>query len=262
MAEAEITHPSEGSLEKASGLILSREFGDYAFNLRVKPEVLEGQRILNFGSGGSNIGKGLEKRGVKADVVELDLRFEPGRPWLDTLLRLIASRIEPKSELYQKLVNIRRQLGGVTGRDFVQGDGRALPLPERTFDTILAHYSTYLLPDPESKRAVFRELLRVGDTLHCGPIFKSDFEILQGLADEMGFEIVVCHPFPMAFRKEEFMIKKPENYSEYIEEHDPEQRIQQPKADAPKITRVKNVVLSADMKGSSFIVLRRKKLSP
>lgn len=255
-----ISKISRKSLERESLLVESRNLGEYVFNLRFEPEVLTGQKVLNFGSGGSHIGKELKRKRVNADIVELDLKFDPGNiwtMWLVAPIRLLESHIDSGSDLHEKLVNIRKQLALIKGRDFVQGDGRALPFPDRTFDTVLAHYSTYQIPN-KAKRAVYRELLRVGDILHCGPIFKPDYEVLQELAEEMGFEIVVCHPFPTAFGKEDFVIRNPGDYSQYTKEENAKQRIQPPKTAGPKITRVLGKAISASIKGSSFIVLRRK----
>lgn len=251
--------------ESVEGKIISNfGLGEYGLHLCFKPEALEGKMILNFGCGGSNIGRDLRRKEIKADVIDLDLVLDSvsgdlTTVWLTSGIKFLAGYVNKDSPIYEKLVRIRRKIARTTGRNFIQGDGRALPFADRTFDTILAHYSTYQIPT-QFKRPVYRELLRVGDILHCGPIFGEDFDVLKPLAQELNFEIIVCHPLPRPFAKEDFIIRSPEDYDRYLRERDEDERIIHPKKEVSKISRIFGYPHTASMEGSSFIVLRRKEL--
>jgi len=253
------------SLESLEGKIISNfGLGEYGLHLCFKPEALEGKMILNFGCGGSNIDRDLRRKEIKADVIDLDLVFDSvssdlTKAWLTSGIKFLAGHVDEDSSIYEKLVRIRRKIARITGRNFIQGDGRALPFADRTFDTILAHYSTYQIPG-QFKKPVYRELLRVGDTLHSGPIFGQDFDALKPLAQELNFEIIVCHSLPRHFAKEDFIIRSSEDYDRYLRGHDKDERIIRPKKEASKTSRILGYLQTASMEGSSFIVLRRKEL--
>lgn len=201
LSEIFSTRPASKTPDFEGKHITGREWVQYKLTLGISSETLQGKKVLNFGSGGSNIGEELKKEGIVSQVVDLDLKFDPigvdpyyrPHPFKFILAHYanVPLKIFKHGKIHDKLVNIRRQFSGTDGRTFVQGDGRSLPFPDRAFDYVLAFASTYQIYY-EAKEKVYRELMRVGKILHLGPIYKIDFNILQKLAEELGYEVVAC----------------------------------------------------------------------
>lgn len=233
-------------------VVKGRKIGDYALGMGFNPELLRGQTVLNFGCGGSNLGRDLERKNINADIVELDVRFNPSTSIIAPVIEKVQKHIRPYSTLYGKLDRIRQDMSGITNRNFVQADGKALPFSDETFDTVIAYHSTYQVPE-YAKEEVFRELLRVGKALFCGPIFKDDFERLSKLALEQNCEIVACHPLPF-FNNKNFIFKSTEDYNNYINSQVYNQRIQKPKFAKP----IHIPILEENINLGHYIVLRRK----
>ena len=236
----------------------------YESMLGIKPEALKNKTIINFGSGASNIGKDLKDKQIDCSVVDLDLKYDPWknsenpfRLFAALPVHLYLKYFNLKDETRQKLVNLKGKIAGTEGRNFVQGDGRALPFPDEAFDYVLALWSTYQIPS-EAKESVYKELMRVGKILHLDPIFKNDYDLLSKLAAEQGYEIVACQPRPF-LKDVPFMFSSEEDYSKYIKQNDQSDRIKIPeKGDQSVITMLGTKAVFTE--GEYSIVLRRKSI--
>ncbi|MFH2022570.1 MAG: class I SAM-dependent methyltransferase [Patescibacteria group bacterium] len=264
LAEIYSNRPAGKTPKLESAIVTGRSWIEYQSMLGVKPEALKNETILNFGSGASNIGKDLKAKRIDCSVVDLDLQYDPWensenpfRLFAALPVHLYLKYFNPKEETRQKLVNLKRKIVGTEGRNFVQGNGRALPFPDEAFDHVLALWSTYQIPS-EARESVYRELMRVGKTLHLGPIFKNDFDLLSGLAAELGYEIVACQPIPI-LKDIPFMFSSGEDYSKYIEQKGQSDRINIPKRDESSVNTMLGMK-SAGRKGGNTIVLRRKSI--
>lgn len=188
-------------------IVRSRNLKSYKYALLFEDGVLRSRTILNFGAGGSNLGKELQEKDSNSIVVDLDLLNNPGKDYSfrQDPLRFIAAlpirfyleHFKPNKDWRKKIIEVKRKIGDIAERKFVQGDGRNLPFADRTFDTALSLWTTYQIPI-DDREQVFRELMRVADTIHLGPVFGEDYRILCKLALEKGFSIVLSQPFPVS----------------------------------------------------------------
>jgi len=262
LSEIYSIRPANKTANLEGAIVTGRKWGDYQAMLGIKPELLENETVLNFGSGSSNIGKTLKAKGTKCRVVDLDLKYDPWQN-SENPLRLLAAIpvvlyqkwFNPEGETKQKLVNLKRNIAETKGRRFIQGNGRTLPFPDKTFDHVLALWSTYQIP-PEARETVYRELMRVGKILHLGPIFKNDYDLLSKLAAEQDFEIVACQPIPF-IRDLPFMFSSENDYDKYIKQKDQSKRIEIPE-ESESLVNTALGKKSAGMRGGNTIVLRKK----
>lgn len=261
LSEIYSNRPAGKTPKLESAVVTGRSWIEYQSILGVKPEALKNETVLNFGSGASNIGKDLKAKGIDCGVVDLDLKYDPWEnsvnPFrLDAALpvHLYLKYFNPQEQIRQKLVNLKRKIVGTEGRNFVQGDGRALPFPDKEFDHVLALWSTYQIP-PEARETVYRELMRVGKILHLGPISKNDYDLLSRLAPEQGYEIVACQPIPI-LKNVPFMFSSEEDYSNYIKLKDQSDRIKIPKKDEISVNTMLGI--KSAYRGGNTIVLKRK----
>lgn len=196
-------------------IVRSRNLESYEYALLFEDDVLKNRTILNFGAGGSNLGKKLQEKDSNSIVVDLDLLNNPGKDYSfrQDPLRFIAAlpirfyleHFKPNKDWRKKIIKVKRKIGDIAERKFVQGDGRNLPFADRTFDMALSLWTTYQIPI-DDREQVFRELMRVADTIHLGPVFGEDYQILSKLALEKGFSIVLSQPFPVR----DFLLPEPE----------------------------------------------------
>jgi len=143
-------------------------------------------------------------------------------------------------------------VAGTNDRKIIQANGRSLPFRNQHFDYILALWSTYQIPE-EFKEEVFRELMRVGNILHLGPIFKIDYDIIKEVANKEGFEILSCHPFG---KYRQPLIKTEDDYYQLMREPE-NKRIAVPSSKDATLIQFLGV-LTVSSKGGSTIILRRK----
>lgn len=202
----------------------------YEYELSFDPKFLEGKHILNFGSSYSNIGGDLKKRGIEANVANVDLNH----------------------------------LEGHRGT-FVQADGRSLPFKDGSFDIALANLSTYQVP-MNDKEQVYRELMRVGKIIHTGPVWGAEFKILQQLAEEQGFEIVASQPYARARdivkERKPFSFTSEADYDRYTQEHDESERIILPKRENPRIFNVLGHTRLVPTRSGTVVVLKKRQPQP
>lgn len=251
--------PKEKSIE--GDLVSWRGLRAYADWLRFEPHLLTGQTVLNFGSGGSHIGKELEKKKILCNVIDADLKLTGVGPkgfLFSAILQLIDHHVDPDSDLHKRLAHIKRMLAGANGRKLIQADGRTLPFKDRTFDTVLALVSTYQVPE-EAKELVYKELMRVGDVIHCSPIHGNDFKVLEALAQKDNFDIIVCHPTRTIFSKrDEFLADNIDYYQAYKEKYSEEQRVSVPTRNSASTLKIFGKPMAGYGRGN-FIVLQRRK---
>lgn len=215
-------------------IVRSRNLESYRYALLFEVDVLKNRTILNFSAGGSNLGKELQKQGLNSIVVDLDLLNNPGKDYSfrQDPLRFIAAlpirfyleHFKPNKDWRKKIIKVKRKIGDIAERKFVQGDGRNLPFADRTFDMALSLWTTYQIPI-DDREQVFRELMRVADTIHLGPVFGEDYRILSKLALEKGFSIVLSQPFPVRDLlipepERPNVVRTPTDYEEYMRIND------------------------------------------
>lgn len=225
----------------------------YARFLHFDPVLLTNQKVLNFGSGGSSIGKELERKQIQCDVTDVDLQVVGAGVFfarLKTVENILG--LDDKSRFGNRLSSIHKKSSDNNRSNFVQADGRSLPFEDRQFDTILALFSTYQIPDKD-KEQVFRELMRVGNTIHCGPITSKDFSVLNILAQERGFDIIVCRPFS---ERGFFTARNRKDYTFYEEKYSVQERVRSPKISSPKVLSVLDKPIGALISGN-YIVMQR-----
>lgn len=233
-------------------IVTARGLNGYVRYLHFEPTLLEGQSVLNFGSGGSHIGKELAKKKIASRVVDLDLRVTGvGKLlWgLQTVGNFLG--IDDKSKLGRKLKSIHSKSAYREGRNFVQADGRSLPFEDKSFDMVLALASTQQIQD-EDRGLVFRELMRVGNVIHCGPISQNDFGTLKHLSEESNFDIIACLPFG---KRDDFVANNPKYYQEYKEKYSVEQRI---KPSTEESFSAFQMLGKSVIHNGSYIVLQRR----
>lgn len=272
--EINIERPSSRNLECAS--VMGRDWVEYKTVLGIKPDALRDKRVLNFGSGSSNIGRELKSRKNGGRVVDFDLIHDPWEhtdPWETIenayrfstipLIQLYLEYFNPQGKERQGLVNLKRQVAGTEGRDFVQGNGVKLPFKDDAFDYVIAFWSTYQ-PPLEDRGAIYEEFMRVGKIIHISPIFKNDYKLLSKLAEEKDYEIVASLPLDEVG----FSFSSDEDYGSYVRKVAPWHRIGVPYRYEPIIKtqqimgRDGNIreASSVSGDGGNTIVLRRNNL--
>lgn len=199
----------------------ARNWKAYESILGIAPEALTDKIVLNFGSGGSNIDSDLKIKGVNCNVVNLDLRFDPpGMPnnlfdfYVAFKNELSLRLLKPNSVEREQLVSKKRRALNTEGRIIVQGNGRALPFPDKAFDYILALESINYLPG-NAQRIVFEELMRVGNILHLSPVSQNAYEILSETAARCGYEIIAREPIPPLNSNVSFRFSRLEDYDNF-----------------------------------------------
>lgn len=255
-----------------SKIITGRDLASYEKFLGFDRSLFANQTVLNFGCGGSNISGEVRRSGIRANVIDLDLADDPAtgkvgeRSFAAWPLRLVDYFVDDNSALHRKLIDLKRRLGGVSGRTFVQADGRNLPFVDRTFDTTLAFFSTYQVPD-NVKRQVFKELLRVSEALHCAPVTGKEFDILEELTQEEGYELIYSRPIPIATiphytfstvpKDARIKIANSDNYESYVKNTPYSERVRRPKAKSAWVISILGKPLGAIPKGN-LVVMKRK----
>lgn len=248
--EGNISEPTVKSLE--GKIVTARGLKAYARFLHFNPDLLRDQSVLNFGSGGSNIGKELARKKISSRVVDVDLQVTGVGKFLwglKTVGNFLG--IDEKSKLGKKMSSMHAKSAYREGRNFVQADGRSLPFEDKSFDTVLALASTQQVQDGD-RELVFRELMRVGNAIHCGPISQSDFRVLKSLSEEKNFDVIGCFPYGSG----DFIANSPKDYQEYRGKYPAEQRIK-PYA-KESLSSFKALVGSLIDDGTYYIVLQRR----
>lgn len=245
-------------------IITGRRLRSYERQLGFKRSLFEGQNVLNFGCGGSNISGEVKRSGIHANsVVDLDLAFDPGIGPIQTLLRTVDSFTSDNSSLHQRLVEFKHTRGQLKGRRLIQADGRFLPFEDEKFDTTLALFSTYQIPGVD-KFQVFGELLRISNALHCAPVAQYEYEILRRLAEEKGFEVIYSRDTDHTPHEQKINITNATDYATFIEKFPYETRVKNPPESGwlPRISVVspKSVPFSppAEPISSNLVVLKRR----
>ena len=249
-----LTETREGSIETG------RTLGFYTQELFFEPELLQDKKILNLGSGSSNLGRDLEKSKVGCEVVDLDFNFDP---YLSKALKPVRTKVSQLINRYmtgEKKRKTIRKVMGTEGRDMLQGDMVALPFPDHSFDFIFALHSTYQLPS-EKKKLVFEEMMRVANTIHISPVLKEDIHFfIELLEDEyQDFEIVLSYPPDTnMFGENRFVIKDDSDYQKILNGELGEDRIYEPRAEAATYKKDIWGRTHAYVDGGYTLILRRK----
>lgn len=247
---------SEPTVKSLEGKILTgRSLKTYARRLHFSPDILTGQNVLNFGSGGSNIGKDLSKEGISSNVVDLDMQIVGSGKFLSWMKRVeVLVGLSKDSSISRKLTNMHANSSKKDDRKFIQANGRSLPFADRSFDTVLALWSTYQIPD-QDKAQVFGELMRVGNIVHCGPITSKDFDVVNNLCQDNGFDIIACRPF-----KESgvFTAANKDDYKTYKDKFSYQERVRVPEVDSPRVIEIFDRPIGASVSSGNYIILQRK----
>lgn len=246
-------------------IISGRDWETYQMEMGIRTNALAGEKVLNFGAGGSNIGQELNQLGINCRVVDADLKFDPYdniKGLLIAPISLLLRGFNEPGKLRQKLVNLKRRIAGTEGRSIIQADGRALPFLDQSFDRVLASWSTYQIPQ-EAKAGVFKELMRVGRLIHIGPIFRKDYVLLSKIAPGCGFEIAACKLIDdYGFGTDSnsrFYFSSEQNNDRYIKNTPAGYRIKLPWQDDVKASWMFGIAwLASGTESGNTIVLRKK----
>lgn|SRR3989338_3443170 len=226
----ESSHLRQSNTIHESEIVTAHSLKEYEKLLRFNGKLLEGQNVLNFGCGGSFIESDLKKSGISSTVVDVDLKFNP----------------LSFSEKFKRIINKGSQ------RNFAQTDGKSLPFADSSFDTTLAFFTTYQIPQDKRKQ-VFRELLRVSNNVFIGPIFSQDYKDLLQLSEEMGYDIIYCRSWNAPL-KERPNIENEKDYAAFSRSKPYAFRVQEPKRAAPVLIPV----LRESLVLGNIMILRRK----
>jgi len=101
--------------------------------------------------------------------------------------------------------------------------------------------------------------MRVSDIIHCAPIGRNDFRVLEALAEKENFDIIACRrmTFGRLSKSDEFLAENIHSYYDYKEKYPTEQRIQSP-IENVEIFKILNYP-HLKTGGVNFIVLERRK---
>ena len=222
-------------------VITGRPLADYQAQLDFKHKLLEGKKVLNFGAGNSLLEDDLRRKGVASTVVDVDISIDA-------------------ASAYKIISPDERTISAFADRKFAQADGRKLPFKDRSFDYVLALWSTYQIP-PDAKKQVYGELMRVGDTLHVAPVFKRDYDVFRNMTFSSGFEIVSCQPYVhylgVEDHKKEARFTHESDYEEYMRKYRRSRRVKAPMGEDVEIYSYAYGGRVAKSTGASTIVLRR-----
>lgn len=174
--------------------ITNRKLQDYCANLEIESSFLAGKKVLNFGCGGSNLKKDMEKlypdiQNVSEGFFDVDVEYDPIGSHGDSLCRdeeLLRPKIQRRRNVesrspqlvFQEVHDHENEIFGIEGRGFIQANGVSLPFADSSFDVCVALWATYQIPEIE-QRDVFNELIRVADVLHFGPVDGSDLTDIE-----------------------------------------------------------------------------------
>lgn len=248
--------------EGIEGEIISGEkMRTYGQVLKFDESLLKDKTILNFGCGGSNLSGEIKRKGIECNMVELDIEEDPESEasvghYTKPVIKIVEQFVQdPK--LHVQLVALQRKLSGTEDRTFVQGDGRALPFADETFDITFAMKSVYQVPANE-RPAVYSELLRVSKAVHVAPVMSSDFETLSKLAEAMGFEIILCGPIDIEFSERVHLpIRNYDDYGLFKDDVPYEQRVARPPSDDVNIISIAGKPIHAGFSGGTMILKRK-----
>src|SRR3990167_9513199 len=114
-----------------------REAAEYIRQLNIRPEDLEGKRVLDLGAGRDlNFARNLPEEGIHAEVVSLSPAFSFLHPYI-------------------------ARDGAEAGKLAVAGMAEELPFKENTFDTVVMFYVTLHIDTDERMAASLNEAVRV-----------------------------------------------------------------------------------------------------
>lgn len=265
----EILRIKRGQEGMESQIITARPLSMYERQLGFDRSLLEDQTVLNFGCGGSNLSGEVRRSGSSARIVDLDLAHDPmSRRFRE--MRFIAPRIDSidsidshfasDSAMHKDLVELKRRIGNVAERTFVQADGRNLPFADGTFDTTLALFSTYQIPE-DTKEQVFAELLRVSNAVHLAPVTTKEYAVLEALANEQGFDFVHSRRMPSKYpfkNKDEISIKNISDYDAHAENNPLASRVEKPKLDSPVVVTVFGKAKKVFARSGNLVIMQRR----
>ena len=126
-----------------------REAAEYIKQLNIRPEDLEGKRVLDLGAGRDlNFARNLPEEGIHAEVVSLSPAFSFLHPYI-------------------------ARDGAEAGKLAVAGMAEELPFKENTFDTVVMFYVTLHIDTDERMAASLNEAVRVlkpEGVVYIGPL--------------------------------------------------------------------------------------------
>lgn len=192
--------------QEGRNTITNRPLEEYCARLEVDTSFLSGKKVLNFGCGGSNLQKDMQKIGKDGKgFVYVDIEYDPIGSHADRFsireadLRIrIQQRRNDESRdpqlIFPEIHDHENRIFGVEGRNFLKLESSILPFEDRQFDVVLALWSTYQVPF-EDQHIVFSELVRIADILHIGPVDNSDIEDLKDACHKYDSSIIFVSSF-------------------------------------------------------------------
>lgn len=182
-------------------VISGRDLFGLEYTLGFDRNKLEGHKILNFGCGGSNLGKELDFEGIKCEVVDVDILPNPhtvhdedfDRDELNLRKKAMERKVREHSEgqyLIKPVEDYENELLGIENRNFIQIDpGEKLPFDDNQFDDVFVSWVFHQIPD-QKKEMYLKEFMRVGKKIYVSPIGESELNLINLNLQKSNFKIV------------------------------------------------------------------------
>lgn len=132
-----------------------RGLEEYSRDLNLNPEMLDGKKILDVGSGTRTFAKEVKEVGINAEVISLDPIYSSQELLEEKMRRLEGHPIGKLRKSFEatNIPDIKRKT--------VAGVGEKMPFKDETFDLILADYSLPAYGNKEQIDEFFTEAFRV-----------------------------------------------------------------------------------------------------
>ena len=181
--------------------VTGRELEDYSLELGVDPSFLEGKSVLNYGCGGSNIGRDLKDRGMQTKVYNADILPNPHTLQDESWARysseifkrqaIMARKIRESNDpqmIFSEIEEHENRMLGIEGRNFLQvQDGLRLELADDAIDVTLLLYVLHQISRFEVTEAC-KEIFRVTkQVVFIFPVSRALLRDLEEAAQQQGF---------------------------------------------------------------------------
>jgi hypothetical protein len=189
------------------------------------PKFLKGKKVLNYGSGGSNIGKELKKKKIPSTIYDADILPNPhaisgeSKEFTDDeihrRMRIMGRKINESGDpqmILPPVIEHENKLLGIEGRNLIEvGEDGKINLPDKEAEVTLLLWVYHQIPQFD-RRDFAQELFRVTkDVLFVAPVWHEILGPLVEVAKENGFELMKLEATNAEMEKGKMKINKPED---------------------------------------------------